>query len=239
MTCDRRLLSSYRDAQVSGHERYLVERHLQECADCRRELQGMVRVGQAIRSMAWEPVPTSIGHEVRRKIAERESARRRPLPVGGFARAFAPAAAFASVALSLVLVLRPGVGEAPLPLPSTGAVTSETGSVPADVPASQPVASQPLMRSPLLLNRPRRTLRSLSDPATRSPTLVGPRRHRRPVPAYRTRRSPRARRTSRHSPRRCRARTVRRRCRDRSVDCTTLVSRCTISSARRCQAAGR
>ena len=69
MTCDRHLLSAYRDAQLSSDERFLVERHLNECADCRRELQGMMRIGQVIRSLPWVPAPTSIGRELRRKIA--------------------------------------------------------------------------------------------------------------------------------------------------------------------------
>lgn len=148
MSCDRRLLSSYRDAQLSSDERYLVERHLRECTDCRRELQGMVRIGQVIRSMPWEPVPTSVGREVRRKIAEREAGRRQPLPVGGYARAFAPAAAIASVALSLVLVLRPGTGETPLRLPSPAAVTSETTSAPPLATEPAPAASQPVAQPP-------------------------------------------------------------------------------------------
>lgn len=150
MTCDSGLLSSYRDAQLSSDERYLVERHLQECADCRRELQDMVRIGQVIRSMPWEPVPTSVGREVRRKIAEREAARRQPLRIGGYARAFAPAAAFASVALSLVLVLRPGAGEAPLRLPSPAAVSSETASTPRLAAEPAPAASQPVVQAPVV-----------------------------------------------------------------------------------------
>ncbi|MDP8921508.1 MAG: anti-sigma factor [Chloroflexota bacterium] len=137
MTCDRRLLSSYRDAQLSADERYLVDRHLRECPECRRDLQGMVRIGQVIRSLPWEPAPASIGREVRRKIAEREAARRRPLPLGGYARAFAPAAAFASVAVALLMVLRPGVVEGPLGLSSPAVVASAPASA-----ASRPVASQ-------------------------------------------------------------------------------------------------
>ena len=148
MSCDLRLLSSYRDALVSSDERYMVERHLKECADCRRDLQTMVRVGQVIRSMPWEPAPTSIGHEVRRQIAAREAERRQPLRVGGYARAFAPAAAFAGVALSLVLVLRPGVDEPALRLPGPAAVTTEIASAPSEPADSPPAAAQPVAAQP-------------------------------------------------------------------------------------------
>ena len=143
MTCDHRLLSAYRDAQLSSDERYLVDRHLKECGDCRRDLQGMVRVGQVIRSMPWEPVPARIGYEVRRKIAEREAARRQPLSLGGFARAFAPAAAVASVALSVVLVLRPGMGETPLGVPSPASQTTETTPAIEPIVAARPPATEP------------------------------------------------------------------------------------------------
>ena len=147
MTCDPHLLSSYRDAQLSGDERYLIDRHLKECANCRRELQSMVRVGQVIRSMPWEPVPTGIGREVRWKIAEREAARR-PLPLGGLARGFAPATAFASVALAVAIVVRPGAGDVPVSVPSPAAQISESAAVPSQPMVAQPPASQPAVSQP-------------------------------------------------------------------------------------------
>jgi hypothetical protein len=107
MTCDPKLLSYYRDGALGLPQRYEVECHLATCASCTSELRGLMRLAQTIRSLRVEPVDPGLGTELRRKIAVRESERRRA-PLGGLGRVVAPVAVAASIAVSLVVSFGPG-----------------------------------------------------------------------------------------------------------------------------------
>ncbi len=139
MTCDRRLLSYYRDGSLSLEDRYDVECHLAVCADCTAALRSLMRMAQVIRSLPMEPVPTSIRENVRRLVAEREQEQRKPIQLGAFGRALAPAAVAASIAISTIVVFRPGSLDLPN-RPAPAAITSQTTG---DQPSMQPAASVP------------------------------------------------------------------------------------------------
>ena len=152
MTCDPRLLSYYRDGALSFEERYEVEDHLRECPSCTNELRGLMRLAQVVRSLPMEPVSPTLRQDVRRLVAEREERRRRPVYVlGGIGRALAPAGVAAAVAVSALVVWRPGALDLqnhPAPVPYAAPAAANPPSVKApDAPAvvvqGNPVASLP------------------------------------------------------------------------------------------------
>jgi len=108
MICDRRRLSFYRDGQLSVAERYEVDCHLAQCAECTTELRGLMRLAQTIRSMPLEPVSPHLGHDVRRLITERGIQPRQPLTASRLGWAVAPVSVAASIAISLMVTFRPG-----------------------------------------------------------------------------------------------------------------------------------
>ena len=143
--CDRRLLSSYRDGELSSEQKLVVDEHLQACAACTAALRGYIRLAQVIRSMPVQPAPRSITAEVRQGIAEREAARRGRGRSAGWIGAMRPAAAAAAVALTVLIVFRPGALDGPV---APGTVTPESTVQPpiAEAPAApviQPPAARP------------------------------------------------------------------------------------------------
>lgn len=133
MTCDRRVLSFYRDGQLSMEQRYEVDCHLVACEQCTADLRGLMKLAQVIRSMAMEPVNSDLRQNVRRLIAERGPAQRRRVTIGGLARGFAPAVVAASVAVSVIVTFRPGALETVSPAPVLAPAASSNG----------PLAAQP------------------------------------------------------------------------------------------------
>jgi anti-sigma factor RsiW len=145
MSCDPRLLSYYRDGALSYEERYELERHLEVCTECTTTLRGLMRLAQVVRSLPMAEVSPSLRHELRQRIAAREERRRRPLPLGSFGRALAPAAVAASVAVSALVIFRPGSLELPnKPLPA----------ITAQAPAAQALLVR-RSRRPVCRRRPR------------------------------------------------------------------------------------
>ena len=112
MRCDRKLLSFYRDGELTLLQKREVDEHLTRCADCTAALRGYTRLAQTIRSLPVEPVPPFFAAELRGRIAERQAARLRPMgPLGGLARGLAPALAAIAVVVSALFVLRPWAAE--------------------------------------------------------------------------------------------------------------------------------
>lgn len=156
MTCDPRLLSYYRDGVLSFEERYELEEHLRECAECTAGLRGLMRLAQVVRSLPMEPVSPTLRQDVMRLVAEREQERRQPVYVlSGLGRTLAPAAVAASIAVSALVVFRPGA----LDLPNKPA----TAPIAAQAPASQPPA-----QSNLVVNAPSAAEVTASLPKTTS-----------------------------------------------------------------------
>ena len=62
MTCDPRLISYYRDGALSRDERYELESHMRECAECSAQFRGLMRLAQVVRSLPMEPVSQMLRH---------------------------------------------------------------------------------------------------------------------------------------------------------------------------------
>jgi anti-sigma factor RsiW len=96
-------ISDFLDRRLAARRRGQVERHLEICADCRREWQALVAVRAAVRSTATKnDVPIDLATEVRSALDREDGAglgRRSP-----FARR-APLAALAAAAAVAVAVL--------------------------------------------------------------------------------------------------------------------------------------
>ena len=125
MTCDPRLISYYRDGALSLDQRYQLESHMRECKECAAELRGLMRLAQVVRSLPMEPVSQMLRHDVKRAIAAREQERRerQPIRLAGIGRALAPEAVAASVAISALVVFRPGaldLATRPVSAPAVG-----------------------------------------------------------------------------------------------------------------------
>ncbi|MBA2450820.1 MAG: zf-HC2 domain-containing protein [Chloroflexi bacterium] len=153
MTCDRRLVSSYRDGELTPESRSEVGEHLQECAECAAALRGYRRLAQTIRSMPVQPVPPSLAVGLRRELAEREARRTRIGPFGALVRAAAPAFAAAGVAVAVLVLLRPGAGEAPRSISTAAQPAQDSGSRERSAVAQQPVASRAVAVAPPAYDR--------------------------------------------------------------------------------------
>ena len=142
MTCDPRLLSHYRDGTLSPDERYEVDVHLSECSECTVALRGLMRLAQVIRSMPMVATPPSVRHNVYASLRTRKQEARRPSLLTGLGRSMAPAAVAAAVAVSALVVFRPGAVEQPNRPAPVAVSTDGAAGQPAVEPAA-PVASAP------------------------------------------------------------------------------------------------
>lgn len=144
MTCDPRLISYYRDGALSLDERYEFEGHLRGCDECTAHLRGLMRLAQVVRSLPMEPVSPALRHDVRRLVADREQERRQPIRLAGIGRALAPAAVAASIAVSALVVFRPGALDlANRPVTAPVAVTAPAPADPPSVQTAQAPAAAP------------------------------------------------------------------------------------------------
>jgi hypothetical protein len=101
-------LSAYLDGQLSEREKRRLEEHLSLCAGCRRELDELRAVVEAVRSLAAAPVPRSFAIEP--AAAPRPAAARRPsLALGALSAA---ALVVFAVLLGGDLLTQPGGGRA-------------------------------------------------------------------------------------------------------------------------------
>jgi hypothetical protein len=124
-----------------------------------------MRLAQVVRSLPMAPAPPTLRDDVFRLVATREQERRQPVWFGGIGRALAPAAIAASIAVSAIVVFRPGALDlasrpvvAPVAVLAPAPVVQpaiQRASAPA--PAAQTVSSGP---SSLGSNRP---LQPVSD----------------------------------------------------------------------------
>ena len=144
MSCDRRLLSAYRDGELSPEQKRAVDEHLRLCGECTAALRGYVRLAQTIRALPIRPVPSSLRADLRRRIAERERARGARDPLGGLIRAMTPAAAAAGAALAVLIVFRPGAIDGPLRVPAAQAPAVSEAPAAAHAPAVQAPAAPPV-----------------------------------------------------------------------------------------------
>lgn len=135
MTCDPRRLSYYRDGALSYEERFELEAHMRDCAQCVATLRRLMRLAQVVRSLPMEPASPSLRQDVRRLLAERQqerAVRRRSL--AGIGKLVAPAAVAAAIAVSSIAMIRP----AALPTP----VSAVPSAALADAPTARPGVAQ-------------------------------------------------------------------------------------------------
>ncbi len=128
----KELLSAYIDGELSPQEKTLVEGHLRECAECRRELETLRRTVAILRAAPRPALPRSF--VIRRADVEKAPA---PSPIPAFLRVAAAlgAAAFVLVVgvYFLLRMLLPAVpvplAKAPPPERAYKAVVEETPTV--------------------------------------------------------------------------------------------------------------
>lgn len=132
MSCDRQVLSSYRDGELSPEHRREVDAHLLICTECREVLRRYTEISHLMRSLPIERAPASLGADLRFRIMENEAERLDTGILRSLTRAVAPAFVGAAAMLTFMVVYRPGAGE-----PIVG---QPLGLAPAAVPA--PVAQQ-------------------------------------------------------------------------------------------------
>lgn len=130
------LLSAYLDQQASPAERAYVDAHLQQCAECRAELESLRRTVFLLQALPRVPVPRAF------TLSEAQVGIRRPDAsrgwLGGLVRGLGAVAAIALVAFVAFSVLKPG--QAPWNPAQTVARVSPTTAPVAQAPAPQPAA---------------------------------------------------------------------------------------------------
>jgi len=98
-------LSSYLDRQVSPAERATIDAHLQQCSECRAELESLRQTVAMLHSLPRVAVPRAF------TLSEAQAGIRRPAAApgwfGGLARGLGAVAAIAVVAFVAFSVLRP------------------------------------------------------------------------------------------------------------------------------------
>ena len=98
-------LSAYLDQQASPAERAYIDAHLQQCTECRAELDSLRRTVFMLHALPRVAVPRAF------TLSEAQVGIRRPAAApgwfGGFARGLGAVAAIALVAFVAVTVLRP------------------------------------------------------------------------------------------------------------------------------------
>lgn len=113
MNCSRirDLLPDYAVELLDGRTRVVVERHLEECADCRAELRVQDDVMTLVEQYGVRQPPVGLFNGVRNRI-EADGPRERPAWWSWLysrpARALAMGTALASLALALFLPANPG-----------------------------------------------------------------------------------------------------------------------------------
>lgn len=99
------LLSAYLDQQASPAERVHIDAHLQQCAECRAELDSLRRTVTLLQALPRVPVPRAF------TLSEAQVGIRRPSGspgwLGGLVRGLGAVAAMALVAFVALSVLRP------------------------------------------------------------------------------------------------------------------------------------
>lgn len=144
MTCDPRLLSYYRDGALSLDERYELECHVRGCDECSAQMRGLMRLAQVVRSLPVEPVSPTLRESVYRAVTLRKQEGRQPVRLAGIGRALAPAGVAAAIAVSAIVVYRPGALDlANRTVSSPIAVNAQAPADPPQVQAAQAPAQAP------------------------------------------------------------------------------------------------
>ena len=95
------------DGRLDASARARVERHLEACAECRREWQTMLRAKTAAaRALAVKDVPAEMNAEIRARLDREDSGGRSRRNEG--MRRWLPAAAMAALLLIALAILLPG-----------------------------------------------------------------------------------------------------------------------------------
>ena len=128
--CDRRLLSLYRDGELAPKERARVDAHLRGCSECAAALRGYVDIARSLRSVPDRAAPPEIRPAVYRQIAEREVEPASLGLFGSLARAATPALGAAALAVTVLVVFRPGAGELSVGAPVAQPAATTVGSAP-------------------------------------------------------------------------------------------------------------
>ncbi len=117
MSCpDFEALSAFADGESPAAERASIDRHLSDCAACRRTVESIAAERRALSGMAVPPMPADLKSSLEAMIPESEPAWRAHLRIL-FSPRFAVAAAAACVAL-LLWTWRAGVFAPRLELPA-------------------------------------------------------------------------------------------------------------------------
>ncbi len=137
MTCDRRLVSYFRDGELPPDQRSDIDAHISECSDCAQTHRAYVQLAQALRSMPMLQAPPSLEAGVRARIAEYEASRPRGGWLGGLGRAVAPAAIAASLLIAMLVAFRPGAVDLPIRAPAAQAPPAVVVSAPPPIAPNQ------------------------------------------------------------------------------------------------------
>ncbi|MCL5957965.1 MAG: zf-HC2 domain-containing protein [Chloroflexi bacterium] len=144
MNCDRRLLSDYKDGELSTQKRSEVEEHLKGCAECREVLGAYQSISRAIRALPRYEVPEAVVKGVRDRVETEH------LGIGSapYQATLLRFGALAAVALVVVLAASATFRHAPANEPGSqaGAPTAETASV---EPAGPTLIAQAIPPTPL------------------------------------------------------------------------------------------
>jgi anti-sigma factor RsiW len=114
MTHVKETLQAYLDGELAPGRRQEVERHLADCADCRRELTALRELWRQVDGLPPMPPSESILPDLQARLADR----RRQAPWTWPQRGLAAAALAAGVVV--------GIGVASLPAPATDVATAES-----------------------------------------------------------------------------------------------------------------
>lgn len=148
MICDPRRLSYYRDGALSYDERYELEAHMRDCAECAASLRALMRLAQVVRTLPMAAVSPTLRSDVQRLIVERQLEKkraRRPMAVIG--RVVAPAAVAAAIALSSLVMFRAGDVEGPGGTAPAAALSDAPAAQPSIAAAPASVPQQPAVAS--------------------------------------------------------------------------------------------
>ncbi len=131
------LLSAYLDQQATPAERAHIDAHLQQCMQCRAELDSLRRTVLLLQALPRVAVPRAFTLSEAQVGIRRPSAS--PAWLGGLVRGLGAVAAIAVIALVAFAVLRPE--QAPWNPPQQVALMAPTAAPAAQVVETQPVSA--------------------------------------------------------------------------------------------------
>jgi hypothetical protein len=110
---DKKILADYTVGGLTGRQLTQVERHLANCADCRRELAALQHTGELLTPALLRPAPERVWEGISSRLTAKQLVTHR-----AHRPAFAAALAFVVLLLALTItLLRPSSITAPTPVP--------------------------------------------------------------------------------------------------------------------------